>query len=455
MMRFAKLFEVQILHDYHLNMGNILHEALKDEYRTKISEKYSVRNYLEIRPAPETVKVMAGYHLLFKQTEFGFFVGVKLDNTVPDKKPAIPLDEDFKLRFQLKIKEPGFINYTVIPTSAPRFYRFSNESGNESANELFLTLPVEPFATDRAYQANEIYATPSESTFDLFRAIRDTGPSSSPVAEDWEQLPATTLEPGQAYSTGEIVLSNNRLMRALIDDPGIDPANWEIISVLSNQYATGADSLTLRPGRFNLDINGITTPRATVCIYKPAEPTPVWRHFYSADTGNLTTLSIDLHTLAAGRYRLELLDSDLNVIPNIGFEFYLDSQAANEGWFGVIEISKGSGNHSLLDDSNVLRTPLFKIRFLNRASRWRYIFPQDQPVGTGAEVAPEANNKSILITANPRPLTLFGQGVRLQADLVDTRTISEEVILPRPEANRIQYRDMQWFSETHMSNLPL
>ena len=455
MMRFARLFEVHILHDYHLNMGNILHEALKDEFRTSISEKYSVHNYLEIKPAPETDKVMAGYHLLFKQTTFGFFVGIKIDNTALDDQPAIPLEEDFKLRFRLKIKEPRFLNYTAISAAVPRFYRFGNDSGNESAGELFLSLPVAPFAADRTYQANEIYATLADSTFDLFRAIRDTGPSPTPVAEDWKQIPATTLDPGQTYSTGDVVLSNNRLMRALVDDPGIDPANWETILVLPNQYATVADNLLLRPGRFNLDISSIGTPRATVCIYKPTELTPVWKHFYGADTGNLTMLPIDLHTLAAGQYRLELLDSDLNVIPNTGSEFYLDSQAMNEGWFGVIEISNGSGNHSLLDGNNALRTPLFKIRFLNRASRWRYIFPHNQSVGTGAEVAPESGNNRILITADTRPLTLFGQGVRLQADVVETPSISEEVILPRPEINRIRYQDAQCFSETHMSNLPL
>ena len=60
------------------------------------------------------------------------------------------------------------------------------------------------------------------------------------------------------------------------------------------------------------------------------------------------------------------------------------------------------------------------LRFLNRATRWRYIFPSAQQVGTGAEVAVEAGNNRILVTPAPRPLTRFGIGSRLQADSAAT-----------------------------------
>ena len=75
--------------------------------------------------------------------------------------------------------------------------------------------------------------------------------------------------------------------------------------------------------------------------------------------------------------------------------------------------------------------------------------------GTGSEVLPEDSDNRILITNEPRPLTLFGQGALLQTDLPGPPSVNEEIALPRPETKRIRYQDAQWFSEIHMSNLPL
>jgi hypothetical protein len=92
------------------------------------------------------------------------------------------------------------------------------------------------------------------------------------------------------------------------------------------------------------------------------------------------------------------------------------------------------------------------LRFLNRASRWRYIFPSAQAVGTGADVAVEAGNTRVLVTAAPRPLTRFGTGARLQADSAATPSVSEEILLPAPEATRLRRQSAQWFSETYVPN---
>ena len=50
-------------------------------------------------------------------------------------------------------------------------------------------------------------------------------------------------------------------------------------------------------------------------------------------------------------------------------------------------------------------------------------------------MAPEAGNDRILVTPAPLPLTRFGTGSRLQADDAATPAVSEEVLLPAPEAN--------------------
>ena len=52
-----------------------------------------------------------------------------------------------------------------------------------------------------------------------------------------------------------------------------------------------------------------------------------------------------------------------------------------ENWFGVIEIGIGAADFALLNADGTLRSPRYVLRFLNRSTRWRYIFPSAQSVG--------------------------------------------------------------------------
>jgi hypothetical protein len=131
---------------------------------------------------------------------------------------------------------------------------------------------------------------------------------------------------------------------------------------------------------------------------------------------------------------------------------YLAPRAITEHWFGVIEIGMGTGDFALFNNDGTLRAPRYVVRFLNRATRWRYIFPSPQAVGSGAEVAADGGDNRILVTPVPRPLTRFGVGSRLQADSAATPTVSEEILLPAPEVNRVRRQSTEWFSETHVPN---
>ena len=172
-----------------------------------------------------------------------------------------------------------------------------------------------------------------------------------------------------------------------------------------------------------------------------------------AGQGVLGQVQIDLRALTPGPYRVEVLDGALTVVPGLGTTIYLAPAARTDGWFGVIDIGLGAADFALLNGDGTLRSPRYVLRFLNRSTRWRYIFPAAQAVGAGAEVAPEAGSDRILVTAAPRPLTLFGFGSRLQADDAATPAVSEEVLLPAPEATRIRRQNAEWFSEIHVSNL--
>ena len=158
----------------------------------------------------------------------------------------------------------------------------------------------------------------------------------------------------------------------------------------------------------------------------------------------------DLRGFTPGLFRVEILNPAASLVR--GFSCYLAPAARMENWFGVIDIGRGAGDFALLNTDGTLRQPHYVLRFLNRATRWRYIFPAAQEVGTGAEVAQEGGDARILVTPAPRPLTRFGIGSRLQADSAATPAVSEEILLPAPEVNRVRQQNAEWFSETHVPN---
>lgn len=454
--RYGVLFEVEIRHDYFLSLGSRIHEALDDAPRAAARRGYSVPGFLRVFPTAATEQVLAGHRAVFKTTAGGFLVGIRLAPAAPGGRPAVPPGEGFRLRFALAARDPLFFNYTALVESADGFYHLGNGSGNETAGIPFLSRPVPAFSASRAYRAGEVRQV-SGSTIDLFRAERDTGPSASPAAADWRRIPPDTFDPATSYAAGAVVLSANRLFRALVNGPGpnlANPAAWQPIGTLANQYVTAADSRALRPERFDLDLSAAGLPRATLRLLRPGTAAVVWERTDEVPAGSLGSMPVDLRGVEPGPYRLVVLDGALAEVAGLGFELYLDPDAVRGGWFGVIEIGPGAGGLALLDGGGALRSPRYRLRFLNRATRWRYIFQSAQALGTGAEVAAEGGDLRTLVTADTRPLTRFGTGVRLRADVPATPG-SEEVLLPEPETRSIRRQNQQWFSEIHTNNLPL
>jgi len=455
MIRYRALFEVAISHDYFLSRGTTVFEAQRAVDQSALLAASRFGQVLDVFPDEATCAKLAGHRMIFRTTESGFLVAVQLDVSAPDIRPAIPPAADFNLTFALRVKDARFANYTELGAGAG-FVRFGNDSLNTVAGVNYLSRRVAAFDAARRYVAGDTRLQPAGTTFDLFLALRDTGPSAAPVAADWRRIPADTFDAATAYQAGAVVLSANQIFRALVNNPGTNlnnPADWQAVGLLGNQYVSAADNALQVARLFNLDITAAALPQATVRVFRANETTVASEQSFAADQGVLQQVQIDLRALAPGPYRVEVLDGALVAVPGIGGPVYLAPAARTEGWFGVIDIGLGTADFALLNGDGTLRTPRYALRFLNRSTRWRYIFPAAQAVGTGAEVAPEAGSDRILVTAAPRPLTHIGVGSRLQADDAATPTVSEEVLLPAPEANRIRRQNAEWFSEIHVSNL--
>ena len=454
MIRYRRLFDVEIAHDYFLSRGDAVLEAQAAADRAALTRLYSVNGFLEIRPDDRTTAVLAGHKMVFKTSAAGFTVAVQLDPLANDVRPMVPPGADFRLTFVLRLRDPRFVNYTELGPASTGFYRFGNDSQNSTAGINFLSTRVPAFAAARGYVAGEIRAEAAAPTFDLFLAVRDTGPSAAPIPADWRRIPADTFSASTTYRTGAVVLSANRVFRALIDNPGTNlnnAAEWQPVGVLGNQYVSAADAILPVSPLLNLTIDDLALSRATVRVFPSGGTAAATEQTFAAEQGTLRQVQIDLRGLTPGTFRVEILDAGAAVVR--AFSCYLAPLAAMENWFGVIDIGSGASTFALLNADGTLRQPRYVLRFLNRATRWRYIFPAAQQVGTGAEVAVEGGNTRILVTPGPRPLTRFGAGSRLQADSAATPTVSEEILLPAPEVNQVRRQNAEWFSETRVPNL--
>ena len=456
MIRYATLFEVHLMHDYFMNRGEVVHEALSYGERENLSRRYRLSAFLDIIPTAYCQKILRGHKMIFKTTQTGFCVAAPLAHG-GDGLLVTP-GADFNLSFALRVSDARFCNYTAQSGGADQIGLFSNTPGNEAEGGLYLSAPIADYDATRTYAADDVYSALSSGTRHLYRAVRDTGPAATPVGADWQRIPADTYDATIAYAAGSIVLAVNRVYRARIDNPSTnlhDSSQWELLHTLANQYVSDTNQLPLKATACEFDVSGASLTQATLRVYRIGAEAASWEHTYTVETGTLTRIALNLQSLPPGAYHLEVLDSALNAVSALGRDFYLDNTALREHWLGVIEIARGSGNFALLDGIDKPRGPRFQLRFRNRATRWRYYLPAIQAVGAGAEVAPEGGDARVLITPAPRPMTQNGTGVRLQNDDLSTPTVSEQVLLPEPEVNRIRRADAQWFSEIHLSNLPL
>jgi hypothetical protein len=453
MIQYRTLFDVDITHDYFLSRGDVVLEAQADADRAALGNLYAAADFLEVFPDDATMSVLAGHKMLFKTTAAGFRVAVRLDPSASDTRPMVPPAGDLRLTFVLRLTDPSFANYTELGPVTTSFYRFGNDSQNRTAGVSSLSRRASAFAATRRYVAGEVFAQAAGATFDLFVALRDTGPSAVPVAADFRRIPADTFSATATFRAGALVLSGNSLFRALIDNPGTDLTNaarWQPAGVLGNQYVTVADAVLRVSDLFDADISDLAVSQATVRVRLPVGTAVATEQTFAAEQGTLGQVQVDLRGLTPGPYRVEIVAVSGALIR--GFSCYLAPAASSENWFGVIDIGTGAGDFALLNADGTLRSPRYVLRFLNRATRWRYIFPSTQTVGPGGDVAPDAGNSRVLVTPAPRPLTRFGSGSRLQADAPATPAVSEEILLPAPEAKRIRLENAEWYSETHVPN---
>ncbi len=457
--RYRVLCEVSIQHAYFLHVGSLPFEALSPSLKNRALRNFRISDFLEIIPTAETSARLSGMNMRFKSGDQGFLIGVRIADAAGTDKPFLTPDPNLRLHFGIRVKDPLFFNYTSLPENptltSSKIYCFSND--NTDRNAGFLTQKLPGFLSARSYQAGELY-TDSATPPNLYEAIRNTGPAGSPVAADWRRIPPDNFNAAANYHKDEVVLSQNVVYKALVENPGSNLsniANWQNLGPLSHQYVSHLDKTALFPPQFQVDLSlaGIST--GTVRITLKASGAVVLSVPFTFGATGPKTVALSMSGLEEGLYQLDVLNPGNNVLPAQSRTFMMSGQAVKQGWIGMISLGPSDGDQSWFDGAGALRSPVYALRFFNRATRWEYHFPKAQTIGSGAGVVAVPGKQDTLVTPDPIPLTRFASGVQLQADLPGTPGVNESVLLPLPDPQRIRQENSQWYSDVFLPNLSL
>lgn len=124
-----------------------------------------------------------------------------------------------------------------------------------------------------------------------------------------------------------------------------------------------------------------------------------------------TAIALDLRRIPSGLYLLR----EQNGATTEEETIYLNNGTLPSNAFGIIEIfgnTDSPENYQLLTNDGAIKDGLiYEIRWNNRKTIWRYHFKSDQAAVQNANLDVEfedQNNKKILVTKNPQPLSSNG-----------------------------------------------
>jgi hypothetical protein len=395
---YKTLFEIRILHHFFLNKGEALWDSMSPDERDKMLELTDLRDFFEIQPTSECSQILSSHSCIFKQTSSGVIVGIKAepDEDDPDNfLPFIPLGNDVILRFIIRLKSAGFLNYTALPLT-----------GNDSAIYIFKN-----------------YTFSSALKFPALSAI-------PPV-----------FEPGTEYMPGDM----------LSDDPDNQTKLFIALVKTTNNTATATDWLTEEGEGIPLNYANLNDRFQVANGFfqytmpeEDAFPVATFRNssgeLIKPKTeilpGSFRTIQADMHDFPQGFYQVHI-ESTVPVFEK-DITFYLIPQG--EVPFGLIEIKARSDQEDYnLTDEGILMSPIYDLRFRNRSTHWRYL-------GKLFEIPFE--------TDDPLPLTRFGQiEITKPPDPEDDKTI----MLPNPTADMIraealsEAEENKFYSEIHIN----
>jgi hypothetical protein len=332
-LQYETLFEINILHHYHLDNGDNVYDTLSDDDKLDFSKKYNAGDFLDIYPTGTTRSILGGYHIVCKPTYRGLITGIPYETIGGKAIPQLVPGDNDVFSFAIQLNDPLFANYTVLPLrpQTGMVYYFTNDPAFAPRVFPHLSANAPVYTAAQDYYAGEMLTDNNATPAKLFIAQQKNN-----------------LDPA---------------------DAGTPPGNWVEDALVSGKplsYAGSADLIQ----RFSALFTYIVTvagklPALTIKNRQGAAVTVET----ITETGDLNVLKANLESLPEGLYTADIATADLSYTDS----FYFYHTTDNTAW-GIVDICVKTSDtaYNLLNADTSLRSPEFKLRFKNRSTFWRY-----------------------------------------------------------------------------------
>ncbi|MGF7074687.1 hypothetical protein [Mucilaginibacter sp. 3215] len=387
-LNYETLFEVDIRHHYHLDDGITLFDTLSADARLAMLERYDIGSFMSVTPTKATRAKFAGLHMVYKQTETGIITGIPYTLNGTKEQPQIVPPDNTVFSFSMAINDGLFANYSSLPLKAPdgMVYFFTNDPLYSPRVAPFLTATPNVYKAATDYYPGDMLVDNQAAPTKLFIAQKknnlDPAAGATP-AGNWVTDPLVSGKP-LAYA------SNNDLIR-----------QFGRIFTYQVTVANKTPLLTIKD-RFG---NVVNVPS-------------------SVETGPLNIIKADMGNLPEGLYTAHLATTGYTD----DFPFYYSMDASAWAFIDICVKTSGA-TYNLLQADTTLKSPVFSLRFKNRATFWRYI---GKAFGAAS------------VTDNALPLTRQGF---ITVKVKDKNNHPTTIDLPNATASLIKPETNQIFSD--------
>lgn len=139
---FKTLFEIEVLHAYHLNSGTDAFSEMQPEQQRLLLRNYAFGEYLDIVPTAATRETLKNQRMLIRMDATSMKV---LVTTTPANTflPLVPISDDLELQFLVKIGDPFFEHYTDLTFVKNELFVFSNTTPKGAVGFPYIPLSSE------------------------------------------------------------------------------------------------------------------------------------------------------------------------------------------------------------------------------------------------------------------------------------------------------------------------
>lgn len=368
---YAPLFSIEIWHDFFLRFKGKKPTELVNE----LPDNYDIRHYLTIRPTDQSQKTLQNFGLKWLSGAKGGTLYANSEMLAAGEYKTYPrLTSQISLTFEVFVTNNQFLLFTNLPlfTTANSILYFNNLSGQKTGDGSYLSQPMKELSASdggKNISAGEIVTNAdNDGVYESIAGVSTSGKLNDP--KKW--LPFRHVDSASAgnHLRGIQVVTEKDLLPKVVGSYYYERANDAPGSELKFKLKDVHDQeipLGDIPGT-NIPQNSTRTPTVSTI--------PI-------------THRLQLQHLPKGKYNLTV---DGDVVPRV---FYLFNTATVTSPIGVIEIFGGASdpafqlfqektidgklesvfNYKPADNKKPEVKKVFKIRFKNRSTWWRY-FPE-------------------------------------------------------------------------------